>query len=175
MQVESRTDNVLTFAPWERGKRVRSFVGGSGLFLIGVASPVVFGPLPVVSGESIGWGWLIAAVVGLSFAWSGLNHLVQALPLQLEIRRHPVGSCLRWRGWRFRSTQFQQVDNILIAVHRGQRGARYFALHFRSVNAHRLFFRSFEYWRGTREALRHAEPMARNIADFLSCSVEFEK
>jgi len=175
MLVESRTDNALVFAPWEKSKRVRSLIGGIGVLLMGIGFPVVFWFLTLVapSGRSLGGGsWVVLAAVGLAFTWAGLNHVFHALPLRLEISRHPVGSCLRWRSWRFRITQCPHLDGILIGVRRGQRRARHFALQFRSANTRRQFFRSFEYWQGDREAVEQAEPMARNIGEFLNCPVE---
>jgi hypothetical protein len=177
MLVESRTDSTLVFAPWERSKRVRSLIGGVGVLLIGIGFPIVFGFLTFVSpsGQSLGGRWVVLVAVGVAFTWAGLNHVFHALPLRLEIRRHPVGSCLIWRSWRFRITQCPQPDSVLIGVCRGQRRARHFALQFRSGNTRRQFFRSFDYWQGDHEALEQAEPMARNIGEFLNCPVEFEK
>lgn len=181
MPIESQTDSLLTFAPWDRTKRVRSLIGGTCFVLMGFLTGVVFGLAfaePSRFGESRSGGvdiaWLAPICVALIFSVAGLGHIFSALPLRLEIQRQPAAAWLRWRSWRFRVTECRAPDAIRVGVRQGQRRARYFALLFRSKTVNKQFFRSFDYWWSDREATAQGEQVAEMIADFLDCAVEFE-
>ena len=181
MLIESQTDSLLTFAPRDRAKRIRSFIGGACFVLMGVLTAIVFGLafhapklFGVTRSEGTDLSWLGPIAVAVVFPARGLGYLFASLPLRLEIQRQPAAAWLRWRSWRFGVTKCAEPDAIRVGVQRGQPRARYFALLFRSKRQKKQFFRSFDYWWSDREATDHAEELAEAIADFLDCPVELE-
>jgi hypothetical protein len=176
MQVESRTHERLVFSPWASGERVKSLIGGLGLVLAGILTLVLMRlvALGAIRSQGLSWeSWIAPLAIGVVFPCLGLKYMVYALPLRLEVTRMPLGSRLFWRSWAINRVQLPRLDAVVVGAERGQKGSRYFVLHFRNGNTQERVFRSYDYWWNEPDAVQNATPMAKEIADFLGCQVEF--